>query len=178
MGLQFGSNPSPFGVVCEGHKESNTLNKLIKAAIIAKGLTSLSLADSERLLASADIRFPTSPQTAAEKLCGWSVLINLFHGTAHATSEAFHNFVIVLEPALHRVFNQCPENPSMAVDLVCRALHKAQQEHFAWATTTANSAAGSGPVLDLSAILAKTLMFRADSLSRMPALHCRRLDAP
>ena len=127
--MQFGQHLTPLAAVCEGHKEANQLNKLIKSAVVAEGGSTLSLADLERLLTSVDLRFPTLPQIAAEKLCGWSVLVNLFHGALHVTAVIIRKFVIEVRPALHRLFDQCPGDPVSAMDLVCRVLFEAQQEY-------------------------------------------------
>ena len=42
----------------------------------------MSLQDAE-LITSADVKFPSTAHFAGEKLCGWSVVIDVFHGVAH-----------------------------------------------------------------------------------------------
>ena len=60
---------------------------------------SLSLADAEKLTAT-DVRFPTSPQTAAEKLHGWSVVIDIFHGVNQPIANSIRKVVIEIAPSL------------------------------------------------------------------------------
>ena len=127
----------------------------VRTPSVAPGVELTQTWPIERLLNSTDIRFPTSPQIAAEKLCGWSALVDLFHGALHVTDVTIRKFVIEVGPALHRLFDQCPGDPVSAMDLVCRVLFEAQQEHFAWCGTTATKATGAGPVLNLDPILFK-----------------------
>ena len=68
-GITFGQGLTPFAIVCEGHAEMAKVQSEIKHAEMAQQGTSLTLADAARLTAS-DVRFPTDPQTAAEKLYG------------------------------------------------------------------------------------------------------------
>ena len=78
---------------------------MVKQAERAESGSTMSLDDANRL-ATTDVRFPSAPQIAAEKLYGWSILVDLFHGPNQAISTAGCTFVINGGPALHRVHDQ------------------------------------------------------------------------
>ena len=84
-GLVFAQGLSPFSVVCEGHAERELVVKKIRQATMAEQGSTLSLSDAESLT-STDVRFAAEPQVAAEKLCRWAALLEVFHGAAHAVA--------------------------------------------------------------------------------------------
>ena len=177
-GLAFAEGLSPYSIVCEGHSEMATVRKMIKQAEIAEGGTSVSLADAERLT-SSDVRFPTEPQVAAEKLYGWSVLIDVFHGATHPISVSVRNFVIAVGPALHRIRDQMGQTPAIGMDLVNRVLFEAQQEYFDYLNRLARSTAAARPGCpDFHLIQNKVETFRASSLSPLPVSWYSLVDAP
>jgi hypothetical protein len=90
-GVSFGEGLSPFACVYEGHAELQTVQLMIKKAEVAESSTTLSLTDAEQLT-STGVRFPTSPQTAIEKLYAWSVFIDIFHGNGHPIATNVWNF--------------------------------------------------------------------------------------
>ena len=51
-------------------------------AEISEAGTSMLLQDAE-LITSADVKFPSTAYFAGEKLHGWSVVIDVFHGVGH-----------------------------------------------------------------------------------------------
>ena len=63
-GLTFAQGLTPFAMVCEGHAEAAKVQEMAKKADMAERGSGLGLADAERLVAT-DVRFPTTPQTAA-----------------------------------------------------------------------------------------------------------------
>ena len=69
-GLIFGQGLSPFCIVCSGHAEGAAIASKLRQAAMAKSGTTLSLADATKLTAT-DVRFPTTPQVAVEKLFRW-----------------------------------------------------------------------------------------------------------
>ena len=83
--------------------------------------TSASLADAERIT-TADVRFPADAQTAAEKMCGWSIATDAFHGANRDIANAVRAFVLEVGPALHRLANTHSDGGSAGMDLVCRVL--------------------------------------------------------
>ena len=126
----------------------------------------MSLQDAESIT-SADVRFPSTAHFTGEKLCGWSVVINVFHGVAHDVATRVPNFVIAVVPHLHSVQCILAETPGAGMDMVCRVLCEAQQEHFGWANKVANGVAAATPV-NFSEILGKVQTYRVSSLCPLP----------
>jgi hypothetical protein len=104
-GVTFGEGLSPFACVCEGHAKSQTVQLVIKKAEVAEWSASLSLTDAEQLT-STDVRFPTLPQMAIEKLYAWSVYIDIFHGNTHPVAVNVRNFVMAVGPGLHVIYSK------------------------------------------------------------------------
>ena len=175
-GLNFGEGLSPFSVVCEGHSEIAAVRKMIKQAELVEAGTSISVADAEKLTAT-DVRFPTTPQVAAEKLYGWSVHLDIFHGPNHPVCVNVRDFVINVGPALHRVCEQMGSTEIVGMDLVNRILYEAQQEYFDYVTQISNGVHGlAAPTF--SAIKTKVLTYRVNSLCPLPASWYTLVDTP
>jgi len=165
-GLTFAAGLSPFAIVCEGHAESATVASMTKKAELAEAGTTMTLADASRLV-STDVRFPTSPQVAAEKLYGWSVVIDVFHGVDHDVSKAVRNFVIEVGPALHRAYEQYAATTALGLDIVNRILYEAQQEYFVYVIDLASGKTPACPTF--SAVINAVRSFRFGSLSEYPS---------
>ena len=149
-----------------------------KRAEIAFSGTSMTLQDAASIT-TTDVRFPSSPQIAAEKLCGWSVVIDVFHGVNHAVSNAVRDFVTEVGPALHQVYSVATENPEMGMDHVSRVLFEAQQDYFSYAQALANG--GAPRVPDFSRIRDQVRTFRAGALAPLPHpwyTHIKKADTP
>jgi hypothetical protein len=145
--------------------------QLVKQAELAESGSSVSLADANRLL-TTDVRFPPDPQTAAEKLYGWSIFVDLFHGSITAIATRVRNFVIAAGPALHRLHSFNLDNPALGMDLVCRVLFDAQQDYFSWANKVAGAvnlaAANLVPLPNFERLEDLIVTQRAESLSPLP----------
>ena len=177
-GLAFGANLSPFAIVCEGHRESLDALRLIKRAEIAEGSTSLSLADAQTLT-THDVKFPASAHFAGDKLYGWSVVVDVFHGDATPIANSIRNFVLNVVPPLHNLQLQMGDVPKVGLDLICRVLFEAQQEYFEYVNSLAQlGPAGGVPVPSFGAISAKVGTYRASSLSLLPAPWYHMIGAP
>ena len=135
----------------------------------------MTLHDAEKIT-STDVRFPTTPQVAAEKLWGWSILIDLFHGIAHDIANNVRNFVITVGPALHRIAEQSADNPAQGMDYVCRVLYEAQQDYFAYVKQLATNRAAVAPTF--SHITNAVSSHRVQSLSELPSSWYLKLEAP
>jgi hypothetical protein len=83
-----------------------------------------------------DVRFPTTPQTAIEKLYAWSIFIDIFHGNGHPVATNVRNFVKAVGPGLHVIYSQAAV-PATGMDRVNCVLYEAQQDNFRWASWTA-----------------------------------------
>jgi hypothetical protein len=82
-GLTLGRGLTPFSVVCEGHANAKKLKRDVKKNKIALGSASISLSNADALTTN-DISLPTEPYIAQEKMMGWSILVDCFHGhTTH-----------------------------------------------------------------------------------------------
>jgi hypothetical protein len=81
-GLTLGRGLTPFAVVCKDHANAKKLKRNVKKneMVLVGGTISLSDADA---LTTNDIFMPTEPYIAQEKMMGWSILVDCFHG--HAT---------------------------------------------------------------------------------------------
>ena len=128
----------------------------------------MSLQDAKSIT-SADVKFPSTAYFAGEKLHGWSVVIDVFHGVAHDVATRVRDFVIAVVPHLHSVQCNLAETPGVGMDMVCRVLYEAQQEHFRWANEVANGVAAAAPV-NFSEILGKVQTYRVSSLCPLPSL--------
>ena len=102
--------------------------------------------------------------------------MDVFHGVGHDVAIAIRQFVIEVGPALHRLANTFKDGGPAGMDLVCRVLHEAQQECFAWVTVKGNMNRGDVPTF--GGVKAKVLTYRAESLSTLPAAWYTLVDAP
>ena len=151
---------------------------MVKQAERAESGSTMTLDDASRL-ATTDVRFPSTPQIAAEKMYGWSILIDLFHGRAQAIAVAIRAFVIAVGPALHRIHDQHLDNPAMGMDLVCRVLFDAQQEYFTWANAVALAGNAVGVAIPNFASLKNDVAtYRTSRLSPLPGSWYAMMDSP
>jgi hypothetical protein len=176
-GLIFGQGLSPFAIICEGHKEMAEIARYVKKASTVESGAAVSLADADSIT-SHDVRFPTDAYVAAEKLCGWSVVIDVFHGSAHAVSISVRNAVLAIVPCLHRVSTQMADTPALGMDLVCRVMCELQQDYFQCLTKLEQTAGPAPAVPDFEHVIQKVLTCRANSLSPLPSQWHTLVDAP
>ena len=173
-GIIFGQGLSPFAIVCEGHPEMDVVKKATKHAEIAESGTSLSLADAQAIT-TTDVRFPSDTHVAAEKLYGWSVVIDVFHGVNHPIAIAVRTFVLNVGPALHRLA-QHTGSAAVGMDLVCRVLYEAQQDYMQYAIRLANNERPAIPAF--SRIENLVVSYRAEGLSPLPDPWYLMVSAP
>ena len=128
-GLVFSQGLFPFSIIYDGQAEVEGVRALIKNAQIVEGGASVSLEDAQRITTS-DVSFPSNPQSAEEKLYGFSIIVDLFHGVAHPVSVSIRNMAIRLGLAFHRLADQYADTPTQGMDLVCRVLYDIQQDYF------------------------------------------------
>jgi len=180
-GAEFATFLSPFAVVCTGHDDHQALQSLVRQAELAEQGGAMSLQDARRLI-STDVRFPTTPQVAAEKCYGWSILIDLFHGSNHAVATCVRNFVNRAGPSFHRVASLHLDNPKLGMDLVCRVLFDAQQEYFTWANAAALApdvpSANAIGLPNFASLTNKLDTHRVESLSALPAIWYAKFGTP
>jgi hypothetical protein len=68
-GNVFGEGLSPFSICCEGHAEHQKVLKRIRQAKLTEAGNTTTMADADALT-TCDVRYPSTPQQAAEKLYG------------------------------------------------------------------------------------------------------------
>ena len=165
-GLTLGQGLSPFAVVCEGHAKADKTRRFIRQAEMTSSGVSISLSDADKIT-SADLRLPTEPRAAEEKLYGWSIMVDLFHGKDQDIARQVRSFVIAVAPGLHQVYRNSGETSGAGMERINRVLFEAQQDYFQWLR---DAAAGLRPVVPtFSKIQTAVLSFRVDNLSPVPS---------
>ena len=175
-GVTFAYGLTPFAIVCEGHAEAFSNQQRIQNAMIVEGGTSLTLQDAEQITTS-DVKFPPTAYFAGEKLFGWSVVVDVFHGVTADVATRVRTFVLAVVPHLHTVQYTLSDTPGQGMDMVCRVLFEAQQEYFRWANETASGKAVVDPV-DFSKILGLVTTSRVQSLCQLPSGWYSMASAP
>jgi hypothetical protein len=163
-GLVFGKGLSPFAIVCSGHAEFQKLQKSIQQAQTVEAGASVSLADVQTLL-SDEVRFPTQPFVAVEKLYGWSVVIDVFHGPNHPIAVSVREAVQTLGPQLQRLHAHSGDTPAVGMELLCRVLYDMQQDYYYY---LARVSMGPAAVPDFSRVVDLARTYRVDGLSILP----------
>ena len=177
-GLSFGHGLSPFAVVCEGHADAHALRLATNRASLAHGSTSVSLADAEALTTS-DLKFPTLPYMAVEKIYGWSIHVDIYHGPNQPISNNIREAVMSVGPSFFRIASLMSDNHS-AMDLICRIMYDMQQEYFHWLSQS-EQAIGTGrppAVPNFRNLVTIVQTYRADSLSPLPLPWYSLVSAP
>ena len=75
----------PFAIICPGHEGIAAVQQRIQQAQLIEAGSSVTLSDASALIAD-DVRFPSAPFVAVEKLYGWSVVVDVFLGVGHTVS--------------------------------------------------------------------------------------------
>jgi hypothetical protein len=148
---------------------------MVQHAQLVEAGASLTLADAAALTAD-DIRFPTQPFVAVEKLYGWSVVIDLFHGVNHPVAVHTREAVCSIGPLLQRLAGQMGDAPGVGMELICRVLYDMQQDYFQF---LALAAAGTAPIVPTyTKVVELVQTYRASSLSPLPAHWYAMVDCP
>ena len=176
-GLTFAAGLTPFAIVCSGHAEGAAIQSKLRQAAMAESGTSLTLEDAAKLTAT-DVRFPTTPQVAAEKLFGWSIYIDIFHGHATDIATNIRDMVTEVAPSLHTIHTHYggTDSTRSSMDVVNRVLYDIQQDYFKWATAVGHGRVVVAPTFTRVRDLVST--FRAESLSPLPAFWYTLMDPP
>ena len=135
IGNSFGEGLSPFSICCEGHPEFAKVVKRTRQAEIASAGNTTSLADADALTC-VDTRYPTAPHMAAEKLYGWSILVDVFHGPDTAIAKNVRAMVLQIAPRMHAVHASAGAN-AVGMDYCNRILYDVTQTYMEWAEATA-----------------------------------------
>ena len=178
VGNTFGEGLTPFSICCEGHAEYQKVVKRTRQAELALAGNNTSMADAEDLT-SVDTRFPTAPHHAAEKLYGWSVIIDVFHGEETAIAKNVRAMVSQIGPRMHAVHAGAGAN-APAMDYCNRVLYDITQTYMEWAEATALSEdmATLPAAPTFSSICSMVRTNRFYSLSPLPLSWYTLLDNP
>ena len=165
-GLEFAKGLSPFAIMGPGHEGCAALMLAVKQAQLIEQSASVSLSDATALL-TEDTQFPTEPFVAVEKIYGWSVVLDVFHGINHPVALSVSSAVCQLGPLLQRMASQMGDS-ARGMELICRVLFELQQDYFLW---LGDAASGKRLTegLDFSKLISMVATHRADCLSPLPA---------
>jgi hypothetical protein len=119
-GNVFGEGLSSFSICCEGHAEHQKVLKRIRQAKLTEAGKTTTMADADALT-TCDVGYPSTPQQAAKKLYGWSILIDVFHGDKTAIAKIIREAVLQLAPRMHAVHASGGAN-AIGMDLCNRML--------------------------------------------------------
>ena len=64
---------------------------------------------------------------AVDKLKGWSVVVDVFHGANHDIARSIRTAVRAIGPALIRLSREHAETPAIGMDCICRVMCDMQQ---------------------------------------------------
>ena len=95
-GQAMGQGLTPFAIICENHAEGHAA---IKASAAADSDLRPGLKDVCAIM-STDIRLPTNPHRAVEKLKDWSILLDCMIGATHPVAIATRNFAMMASSAI------------------------------------------------------------------------------
>ena len=165
MGHTFGQGLTPFCIVCESHPEMLEQKNLIAKAAMAEAGASLSLEDAQAII-SSDVRMPTTAYIAQEKLQGWSIIVDIFHGVNHPLAASIRAMVQLVGPNLHRVASMAADDEYGGMDHVWRILFEVQQEYFAYVNARCNNVPAAIP--DFREVITAVNTFRVQKLSKLP----------
>ena len=174
-GLTFAKGLSPFAAVCEGHDGIAQVHSLVQRAQLVETGASVSLADATALT-SDDVRFPTQPYVAVEKLYAWSVIVDVFHGVRHPVAIAISEAVRLIGPLLQRMAGHMGDTPGAGMELICRVMYDMQQDYYQYLSNVAAAVPGAPP--NFAAVIKLVQTYRAESLAPLPAHWYQIIDCP
>jgi hypothetical protein len=163
---------SPFSIICKGHASAKEAQQRVQKASIVLNGASTSLADANALITD-DIRFPTR---AYVKLCGWSVVIDVFHGPNHPLAVSVRHAVHSLCPLLQRLEGQNEDTPGAGVELLCRIMYDMQQDYFFYLNRLGLGQDADVPMFEK--VLGLVATQRAQVLAPLPAHWYSMVDCP
>jgi hypothetical protein len=164
-GLTLGKGLTPFAIVCEGHDKVEHIKELVKKAELVEGSASVSLSDASSLT-TTDIRLPTLVHIAVEKLLGWSVVVDVFHGQVKPIAISVRDAVRDIAPYLNRLVHQSAVTETVGMEHVCRVMFDFQQDYFAFLHRLA--ADPNAPVPTFQETINKVATYCTSGLSELP----------
>jgi hypothetical protein len=148
-GLTFGKGLSPFAIICPGHEGIEQVRKLMQQAKIVEAGTCTTLAYAATITAE-DVRFPTLPFVVVEKLYGWSIVVDVFHGVGHTILINIQNAVMIIGPLLQLLAAQMGDTEGAGMELICQVMYNMTQDYFGYMTKVAAGVAVAPPNFPMS----------------------------
>ena len=144
------------------------MQKLTQQAQLIEAGSTVTLADATALVAN-DVRFPTQAFVAVEKLYGWSVVIDVFHGVNHPVVVNLRRAVLELGPSLQCLAASTGDS-APGMDLICRVLFDMQQDYFMYLSAQAGKQPGDVPAVapTFQGVIDAVSSSRAERLSPLP----------
>ena len=84
--------------------------------------TNFSLMSDASSLTTTDVRLPTLVHIAVEKLLGWSVVVDVFHGHGEPIAVSIREAVRDIAPYLNRLVHQSAVTETVGMEQVCRVM--------------------------------------------------------
>ncbi|MGL5934110.1 MAG: hypothetical protein ACRCZI_00655, partial [Cetobacterium sp.] len=173
-GFQFAKGLPPLAIVCHGHPAMNAHQELIAQAQMVESGATVSLADATTLSANR-ASFPSCAVVAAEKLYGWSIVLDVFHGVHHPMAISVRAAVCLLGPSLLRL-ERTMSNANLGMDVICRVMFDMQQDYMSWVRSTSNGIATAVP--DFQRLINLVDTHRASCLAALPSSWYMQPGAP
>jgi hypothetical protein len=82
------------------------------------------------MLLANDSHFPSDVWMVVEKVKGWSIVIDVFHGVNHPIAVSIRNAVQVLAPLLQRLAATMGDDVQSGLELVCHVVYDMQQDYY------------------------------------------------
>ena len=103
----------------------------------------------------------------SEKLAGWSIFLDLFHGNTHEIAMAVQRADNEITPGLHQTYREYSgQSHQGTMDVICRIMFDMQQQYFLYMQTLTRSGAATAPTFTALIDLVNT--FRATNLCTLP----------
>ena len=135
-GLTFGKGLSPFAIICPGHDGIAAVQQLIHQAQLVEAGSSVTLSDASALIAD-DVRFPSAPFVAVEKLYGWSVVVDSVPRCwAHCLHQLATSRVARWPPFCSAWPRKWATPLVQAWNCICRVMFDMQQDFFMYLSKT------------------------------------------
>jgi len=166
-GMEFGVGLTPFAIICGGHKEMAAVRATIQKATFVEGGASISLADASALVRS-DVRMPTDTQVAVDKLYGWSLVIDVFHGPNHPVAKTVRDCARELGPKMSRLRSTYSYSEEVCMNSIHRILYELQQDYFSYIRRLLVPNATPPTVPSFLRIMEAVSSGRVSSLSHVP----------
>ena len=132
--------------------------------------------DAESLISTSPL-MPTKAYEICDKLSGFSVAVDVFHGINHPIATNVRNFVLAVCPMVHRCAEMMGDTPAKGIEFLIRCLYEVQQDYSYYVNQLA---AGNQAVAvpDFTKITRAIETQRDGDISSLPANYQLLIKAP